>query len=100
MKVLLAILLLAWGSTAQAWELSWVPGLPAVQEGFRVYRQLPNEPGFALLVTTGPAVISHSDPDRTLGACYRVTAFNVIGESAPAEGCARTPGAVTLIILR
>ena len=101
MKTFLAtIFFLAVASVAQAFDISWVPATPTNQEGFKVYRKKAADASYTLLVSTLSATTSHSDPDRTIGNCYRVTAFNFAGESAPVEACANVPGAVTIIILK
>jgi hypothetical protein len=69
-------------------------------EEFRVYRKKSGETSFTQLAKISATVTNYSDPDRTPGNCYRVTAANYVGESAPLEGCANIPPAVTVIILK
>ena len=101
MKTILTILFLAFATLAMAFDLSWTPGAGGGPvESFRVYRKKATETTFTLLTTTIPTVQSHSDPDRTAGNCYRVTAANFVGESAPLEACANLPSSITIIILK
>lgn len=82
-------------------DLSWTPGSGgAVADGFKIYRKKPPETVFALLNTANATVTSFSDPDRTIGNCYRITAFNFVGESPPVEACANVPGTITILILK
>jgi hypothetical protein len=86
---------------ANAYDLTWTPGQGGgVVEEFRIYRQKPGEANFKLIGKVGATTTNFSDPDRTPNTCYRVTAANFAGESAPLEGCALIPPAVTVIILR
>ena len=97
--IIVAIALAAtlYSVAALAFDLSWVPGSGggAVEE-FRVYRKKSGETSFTQLAKISATVTNYSTP----GNCYRVTAANNVGESAPLEGCANIPPAVTVIILK
>lgn len=84
-----------------AYDLSWVEATSGgAEDGFNVYRMLPSETVFTLVGSTQANVTQFIDPQRILGTCYRVTAFNALGESAPAGACALVPGAVTVLVVR
>jgi hypothetical protein len=50
------------------------------EDGFNIYRQLPAA-GFVLLSTVPANVVTFRDTATEPGACYKVTAFNLAGES-------------------
>jgi len=50
------------------------------EDGFRIYRQLTGT-NFIELSTVPTDVVTYSDPASQPGACYKVTAFNIVGES-------------------
>ncbi len=54
------------------------------EDGFRVYRQLVGGT-FETLGTTAPNVPTFQDANGVPGACYKVTAFNLAGESGPSN---------------
>ena len=54
------------------------------EEGFKIYRQLPGA-AFELLTTMPLNGNSVRDEASSPGVCYRVTAYNSAGESAPSN---------------
>lgn len=60
----------------------------ADEEGFRVYRAESMFAPFVLIGTVPADTTSYVDEDGRVGHCYRVSAFNVSGESQPTNnGC-------------
>ena len=86
-----------------AYDLTWTytPGT-VTHDGFRVYRKGPTDAGFAILQQLpDPAARSFNDPQRVVGTCYRLTAYNAIGDSPPIEVCANVPdGSITIVVLK
>lgn len=50
------------------------------EEGFRIYRITRNDT--TKIAEVGPNVTNYTDKDASRGACYAVSAFNSVGESA------------------
>ena len=100
--LLAAMLVLLLSVEVPAHDLSWTYTPGAVSHtGFTIYRQKAGEPAFTPLAKVADTVRSYVDPDRTIGNCYRVTAFNAFGESSPVGGCAAVPdGAITVLVLK
>lgn len=86
-------------STTGAWQLMWTY-TPNVEDGFRIYRQLPGEPGFTLLAQTSKDARAFTDIDRTIGSCFALVAFNALGESPRINACATLPAGVQVLILQ
>ena len=61
--------------------LSWVDN-STNEAGFNVYRRL-GAGQFERIASVGADGVTYVDPASAPGACYQVTAFNAIGESAP-----------------
>ena len=70
-------------SFALAVTLTWVDNSDN-EDGFRLYRQMP-EGAFVILSTVGADVATVGDPAAEPGACYKVAAFDVSGESGPSN---------------
>lgn len=74
-------------------EVTW-SDTSSNEDGFRVERSTDGATTFALATTTGPNARSFTDGDRISErmVCYRVVAFNGVGESPPkGAGCATPP---------
>lgn len=94
----------AWAGTIKA-TVSWVDN-STNEDGFKVERKV--DAGlYSVLASVGPNVTSYVDSPLTPGStyCYRIVAFNAVGDAAPsAEACATAPtapqpaGTVTVII--
>ncbi len=77
-------------AAALALTLSWTDNSDN-EEGFKIYRRLPG--AAAALIATVPAnVVTWNDPAGEPGACYWLTAFISVLESAPSNtACAGLP---------
>ena len=72
------------------------------EDGFAIERETGPTGTFAQIATVGPNVTSYTDSGLMSGAtyCYRVWAFNVIGNSASSnEGCGTTPQTFGLAVV-
>ena len=80
----------AWGATIRA-TLTWTD--VAGEDGYRIERRV--DPGtYATVGTIGAGVVTFADSGLSPGIayCYRVLAFNVLGDGLPSnEACAATP---------
>ncbi|MDZ4263909.1 MAG: hypothetical protein U1B30_16470 [Pseudomonadota bacterium] len=104
MRWIIAILLaLFLSAEVSAYDLTWTytPGT-VTHDGFRVYRKAPGESGFTVLQQLAdPAARSFNDSQRITGTCYRLTAYNAIGDSPPIEACANVPdGSITIVVVK
>jgi hypothetical protein len=64
---------------AIAIELTWTDN-SANEDGFKLYRQPPGG-AFVLIATTPANIQKVADLEAAPGACYKLTAFNLAGES-------------------
>ena len=103
MKTLLLLAMLV-ATPASAHDLTWDwtqtqgGGVPT---GFNVFRKKATEAAYSLLAATDANARSFSDPDRTVGNCYALTAFNAFGASASVTACAMGPdGSISIVVLK
>jgi hypothetical protein len=78
-------------------RLTWRDG-SSNEDGFRVERSVANGTTWTTVGTVAPNVLSftQNDPLAEQGVCYRVIAFNVVGDSPPDyPNCAVPPAAPT-----
>jgi len=68
--------------TATTRTLSW-EDTSQNEEGFRIYRVVGKER--KIIAEVGPNVTRYVDRNAPPNACYVVTAFNAVGESAPSN---------------
>jgi len=87
MKTLLTILFLVFTSIAQAATLAWTDNssAPNAEDGFRIYRAATALSAFVQVGSVAANVVTFVDPAGVAGNCWRVTAFNVAGESQPSN---------------
>lgn len=98
--VFLAVLFLVSDAFALGANLSWQDN-SGNEDGF-IVESAPNALGtFSVLGKTGANVSTFSDPASAPGKCYRVAAFNLVGQSGYSNvACAATaPGAPAQLII-
>lgn len=101
-KLILALLLFATPASAHDLTWDWIQtaggGAPTI---FNVFRKKANEVAYALIATPAATARSYSDPDRTMGNCYALTAINDFGASASVTACAMGPdGSISILVLK
>jgi Divergent InlB B-repeat domain len=73
------------------------------EDGFTIERKVGTSGTYSEIATTGPDVASYVDSTVTNGStyCYRVSAFNAVGESAYSnEACGTTPQLFPLSVVK
>lgn len=80
--------------------LSWTDNSDN-EDGFTVYRSLVGA-GFIELGRSGPGMATFSDASAVGGACYKVSAYNLAGESGPSNTVCLPlpPAAPTALLVR
>ena len=106
-----AFLIFALSLTAMAWPmqsnagqltLTWTDN-SSDEDGFAVEREIGSAGTFTQVATVGPDVASYIDSglDSATVYCYRVRAFNTVGDSAYSnEACGTTPQDFSLTVVR
>ena len=89
-----ALLALLLSSTAEAAALLTWTDNSSIETGFRVYRAATSTGTFAAIGTVAANVKTFTDPAAMAGNCYKVTAFNSVGESGFSNtACVVSPSA-------
>lgn len=102
--LLAVILALFLSAPANAHDLTWdwtqTPGGVA-PIGFNVFRKKATETVYTLLATPDATARSYSDPDRTVGNCYSVSAYGQFGTSPGVTVCALGPdGSISILVIK